>query len=63
MVFWGADSATANHRDNSGIVSGGRTGVVETDAGGGLDLTITEHFAAACLSEKHSIAKTCCATR
>jgi len=32
-------------RDNSGIVSGGRTGTVEPDAGGGLDLTITEQFA------------------
>jgi len=45
VVFWGADSATLTIRDNSGIVSGGRTGVVEPDAGGGLDLTITEHFA------------------
>jgi DMSO/TMAO reductase YedYZ molybdopterin-dependent catalytic subunit len=32
-------------RDNSGIVSGGTTGVVEPDATGGLDLTITEQFA------------------
>jgi DMSO/TMAO reductase YedYZ molybdopterin-dependent catalytic subunit len=45
VVFWGADSATLTIRDNSGIVSGGRTGVVEPDAGGGLDLTITEQFA------------------
>jgi DMSO/TMAO reductase YedYZ molybdopterin-dependent catalytic subunit len=45
VVFWGADSATLTIRDNSGIVSAGRTGVVQPDAGGGLDLTITEQFA------------------
>jgi len=45
VVFWGADRSTLTIRDNSGIVSGGQTGVVEPDAGGGLDLTITEHFA------------------
>ena len=32
-------------RDNVGIVSGGRTGTVEPDSEGGLDLTITEQFA------------------
>ena len=32
-------------RDNSGIVSGGLMGAVEPDAGGGIDLTITEQFA------------------
>jgi DMSO/TMAO reductase YedYZ molybdopterin-dependent catalytic subunit len=31
--------------DNVGIVSGGRTGRVESDGEGGLDLTITEQFA------------------
>jgi DMSO/TMAO reductase YedYZ molybdopterin-dependent catalytic subunit len=45
VVFYGADSGTLTIRDNSGIVSGGQTGVVEPDAGGGLDLTITEQFA------------------
>ena len=45
VVFWGADSAAVTIRDDSGIVSGGQTGVVEPDAGGGLDLTITEQFA------------------
>ena len=32
-------------RDNAGILSGGQTGMVEPDTGGGLDLTITEQFA------------------
>ena len=45
VVFWGADRGKVTIRDNSGIVSGGQTGVVEPDAGGGLDLTITEQFA------------------
>jgi DMSO/TMAO reductase YedYZ molybdopterin-dependent catalytic subunit len=45
VIFYGADSGTLTIRDNSGIVSGGQTGVVEPDAGGGLDLTITERFA------------------
>ena len=41
----GADRGTVTIRDNSGILSGGQTGTVEPDAGGGLDLTITEQFA------------------
>jgi DMSO/TMAO reductase YedYZ molybdopterin-dependent catalytic subunit len=45
VVFWGADSGTVDVRDNPGIVSAGRTGRTEPDATGGLDLTITEHFA------------------
>ena len=45
VVFYGIDRGTVTIRDNSGIVSGGRTGTVEPDAGGGLDLTITEQFA------------------
>ena len=45
VVFWGEDSGTVTIRDNSGIVSGGKTGVVAPDAEGGLDLTITEQFA------------------
>src|SRR5205085_11152082 len=45
VVFWGADRGTVTIRDNSGIVSGGKTGVVQPDAEGGLDLTITEQFA------------------
>ena len=45
VVFWGADRGTVTIRDNSGIVSGGKTGAVEPDADGGLDLTITEQFA------------------
>ena len=45
IVFYGIDRGTQAIRDNSGIVSGGLTGTVETDAGGGLDLTITEQFA------------------
>ena len=45
VVFWGADSGTVTIRDNVGIVSGGRTGTVEPDSTGGLDLTITEQFA------------------
>ena len=32
-------------RDNSGITGPGDTGTGEPDAGGGLDLTITEQFA------------------
>jgi DMSO/TMAO reductase YedYZ molybdopterin-dependent catalytic subunit len=45
VIFYGADSGTVTIRDNPGILSGGQTGVVEPDAGGGLDLTITEQFA------------------
>jgi DMSO/TMAO reductase YedYZ molybdopterin-dependent catalytic subunit len=45
VVFYGVDRGTLTIRDNSGIVSGGQTGTVEPDAGGGLDLTITEQFA------------------
>ena len=45
VVFWGVDSGTVTIRDNSGIVSGGKTGVVAPDSEGGLDLTITEQFA------------------
>jgi DMSO/TMAO reductase YedYZ molybdopterin-dependent catalytic subunit len=45
VVFYGADSGKVAIRDNSGIVSGGQTGVVEPDTEGGLDLTITEQFA------------------
>jgi DMSO/TMAO reductase YedYZ molybdopterin-dependent catalytic subunit len=45
IVFYGIDRGTQVIRDNSGIVRGGLTGTVEPDAGGGLDLTITEQFA------------------
>ena len=45
VVFWGMDSGKVTIRDNSGIVSGGNTGTVDPDGEGGLDLTITEHFA------------------
>jgi DMSO/TMAO reductase YedYZ molybdopterin-dependent catalytic subunit len=45
IVFYGIDRGTQAIRDNSGIVGGGLTGTVEPDAGGGLDLTITERFA------------------
>ena len=51
VVFWGADAAGApgipkqTIRDNSGVLGPGRTGSVVPDDTGGLDLTITEHFA------------------
>lgn len=45
VVFWGADSGTVTIRDDSGVTGPGLTGIGEPDAGGGLDLTITEHFA------------------
>jgi DMSO/TMAO reductase YedYZ molybdopterin-dependent catalytic subunit len=45
VVFWGADSGQVTIRDNSGVLSGGRTGRVVDDGAGGLDLTITEFFA------------------
>jgi DMSO/TMAO reductase YedYZ molybdopterin-dependent catalytic subunit len=45
VVFWGADSGQVTIRDNAGVQRPGRTGTVEPDAGGGLDLTITERFA------------------
>jgi DMSO/TMAO reductase YedYZ molybdopterin-dependent catalytic subunit len=45
VVFYGLDQGTVTIRDNSGIISRGLTGEVESDAGGGLDLTITEQFA------------------
>ena len=41
VVFYGVDRGTMTIRDNTGIGSGGLTGTVEPDAGGGLDLTIT----------------------
>jgi DMSO/TMAO reductase YedYZ molybdopterin-dependent catalytic subunit len=44
VVFYGIDRGTRTIRDNGGIVSGGVTGKVEPDPGGGLDLTITEQF-------------------
>jgi DMSO/TMAO reductase YedYZ molybdopterin-dependent catalytic subunit len=45
VIFWGIDRGTVTVRDNSGIIRGGETGVVEPDPAGGLDLTITEQFA------------------
>lgn len=45
VVFWGADQGPVAIRDDSGIGSGGFTGATEPDAGGGLDLLITEQFA------------------
>ncbi len=45
VVFWGTDAGTVTIRDNGGVTSAGSTGVGEPDAGGGLDLTITEQFA------------------
>ena len=45
VIFWGADRGTVTVRDNSGIVSGGVTGVTTPDDEMGLDLTITEQFA------------------
>ncbi len=45
VVFYGSDSGKVAIRDNSGIVSSGKTGVGEPDSEGGLDLTITEQFA------------------
>lgn len=45
VVFWGADEGPVTIRDDSGITSGGVTGVTEPDSGGGLDLSITEQFA------------------
>jgi DMSO/TMAO reductase YedYZ molybdopterin-dependent catalytic subunit len=45
VVFWGRDAGTVTIRDNSGVTSAGLTGTGEPDGSGGLDLTITEHFA------------------
>jgi DMSO/TMAO reductase YedYZ molybdopterin-dependent catalytic subunit len=45
VVFYGIDRGTVTIRDNAGIVSAGETGTGTPDAGGGLDLTITEQFA------------------
>ena len=45
VVFWGADEGQVTIRDNSGVIGPGRTGTVVLDSAGGLDLTITEHFA------------------
>lgn len=45
VVFWGIDEGTVTIRDNSGVTSPGNTGIGEPDAGGGLDITITEQFA------------------
>jgi DMSO/TMAO reductase YedYZ molybdopterin-dependent catalytic subunit len=45
VVFWGADTGSETIRDNTVILSAGQTGTGQTDAGGGIDLTITEQFA------------------
>jgi DMSO/TMAO reductase YedYZ molybdopterin-dependent catalytic subunit len=45
VVFWGADAGKVTIRDNGGVTGPGRTGTVEPDATGGLDLTVTERFA------------------
>jgi DMSO/TMAO reductase YedYZ molybdopterin-dependent catalytic subunit len=45
VIFWGADGGQVTVRDNGGVLSGGATGTVTPDEGGGLDLTITERFA------------------
>jgi len=45
VIFSGADKGEVTIRDNSGVTGPGLTGSVEPDATGGLDLTITEHFA------------------
>lgn len=45
VVFWGIDKGTQTISDNTGILSAGKTGTVQPDAGGALDLTITEQFA------------------
>jgi len=45
VVFWGADRGPVTVRDNPGITGAGATGTTEADAGGGLDLTVTERFA------------------
>ncbi len=45
VIFWGFDRGTVTIRDNVGILRGGQTGVTTPDDQGGLDLTITEHFA------------------
>jgi DMSO/TMAO reductase YedYZ molybdopterin-dependent catalytic subunit len=45
VVFWGFDSGQVTIRDNGGVLGPGKTGSVVPDDSGGLDLTITEHFA------------------
>src|SRR4051812_1530570 len=45
VIFWGSDRGQVTIRDNTGIISGGRTGVLQPDSGGGMDLQITEQFA------------------
>jgi DMSO/TMAO reductase YedYZ molybdopterin-dependent catalytic subunit len=45
VIFWGADRGPAIIRDNTGIIAGGRSGTVQPDPAGGMDLTITEQFA------------------
>ena len=47
VVFYGEDQGQVTIRDNAGILRPGLTGTVQPDAGGGLDLTITERFARA----------------
>jgi len=45
VIFWGIDGGEVTVRDNPGILSGGQSGTVQPDGGGGLDLTVTEQFA------------------
>lgn len=63
VVFWGADAGQVTVRDNSGVVSGGRTGTTTADGTDGLDLTVTERFARSMTVREASSPDTCCATR
>jgi DMSO/TMAO reductase YedYZ molybdopterin-dependent catalytic subunit len=63
IVFYGIDRGTQAIRDNSGIVGGGLTGTVEPDAGGGLDLTITEQFARSMSLDDALDPRTCSVTK
>ena len=45
VVFYGEDSGKLTIHDNGGVLSGGKTGTVEPNSEGLLNLTITEQFA------------------
>ena len=63
VVFYGVDRGTMTIRDNTGIGSGGLTGTVEPDAGGGRGTDRSPSSSlAACQSAKRSTVTTCSAS-
>ena len=63
VVFWGADSGKLTIRDNAGILSGGKTGLLNRMPKGALILQSPSNSRVACPSPKHSVEITCSVTK